>query len=112
MIEYENITYELKLTANGMPNYYADGERVKGKTLPEGIRERLNEDQTVDPTTQIVNDEPKPITDILCIFCQEPATSGKTLNSKFVPLCRNDYLAKSLGKVAQKVRELNGTTST
>lgn len=116
MIQVNSDTYEIKLTANGMPNYYKNGERVKGKSLPVGMREALNQEvnpaETIDEYPNIHEDEnKKPTQDVFCIFCQELATSGKTLSSKFIPLCREHYLDKNLGKVAQKVREISGTTN-
>lgn len=108
MISQENTNYELKYTANGLPNFYKDGERVKGKDLPKGMRERLLE--TVDQKPEDADDENKKITsDKICIFCQEPADSGKVLNQSFIALCRDHYLTKNLGKVAQRIRELNET---
>jgi hypothetical protein len=106
MISHENSTYELKYTSNGMPNFYKDGERVKGKELPDGLREELLETVDLEPT--IVDDEnKKTIPDKLCIFCQQPADSGRFLNRSVVPLCRNDYETKTLGRIAQQLRELN-----
>lgn len=109
MISHENHEYDIKITANGMPNYYKDGERVKGKNLPEGLREQLLE--TIDDSENIVDDKNKNITtDKLCIFCQGPADSGRTVNRQFIPLCRNDYETKTTGKIAQRVRELSAST--
>jgi hypothetical protein len=117
MIQVNSDTYEIKLTANGMPNFYKNGERVKGKSLPVGMREALNQEvnpaETIDELPIVQDDENKKTnSDVLCLFCQQPADSGKTLNGKFVALCREDYLTKNLGKVAQRVRELNGATNT
>lgn len=104
MITHENSLYEMKYTANGMPNYYKDGERVKGKSLPDDLRKRLIE--TIDLTDKEVDDENKKPAST-CIFCQAPADSGRILNQQLVPLCREDYTTKNLGKVAQQLRELN-----
>jgi len=104
MLVINNNIYELKFTANGMPNYYLNNERVKGKTLPEGIREKLN--QTIDEIKNSSEDENKNL-ETICIFCQGYANSGKLLNGQLIPLCREDYETKTLGKVAQKVREIN-----
>lgn len=111
MISHENSTYEIKYTANGMPNFFKNGDRVKGKTLPEGIREQLML-ETIDEDKIIPDDENKNvITDKVCIFCQQYADSGKVLDAKVIPLCQEDYQTKTLGKIAQRVRELNGTTT-
>jgi hypothetical protein len=110
MISHENSTYEIKYTANGMSNFFKDGERVKGKTLPEGLREKLIE--TVDQSQIVSDDKEKNITtNKTCVFCQEYADSGKVLNAKVVPLCQEHYQTKTLGKIAQRVRELNNVST-
>lgn len=103
MISHENSEYDIKYTANGMPNYYKDGERIKGKDLPEGLREKLVE--TVDQAPIVQDDINKNTNDKTCVFCQELADSGKYLDGKVIPLCRTDYETKTLGKIAQRVRE-------
>lgn len=108
MILHENSAYEIKYTANGMPNFFKDGERVKGKSLAEGLREQLL--KTVDQIETGVDDKNKNTTNRSCIFCQGHADSGKFLNSKVIPLCREDYQTKTLGQVAQRVREINDNT--
>jgi hypothetical protein len=107
MISFENATYDIKYTKNGSPNYFKSGKLIKGKLIPDVVRELLA--QSIDPESLLLDDDENKntITEKICIFCQGYADSGKLLNTKFIHLCKEDYQTKTTGQIAQRVREIN-----
>ncbi len=69
--------------------------------------------KTIDQNVNMEDDKNKNLPGTKsCIFCQEEGVSGKILNQKFIPLCREHYQTMNLGKIAQRIRENNGNTPT
>lgn len=91
--------YKKTETKNGI-RYRRDGLLFSVNNIPLDILEILQEKAEYDDT-------PLPEKEArTCIFCGTETTWGRTVNNEYLHLCKDHYYSTTLGKLAQKQREL------
>ncbi len=85
--------YRLLKGKMGM-RYSVDGKLTSADKIPKDILEKLI-------------DENKPIKSRRCIFCGNNAEYSRFVNLQTVALCEEDYLNQNIGKIAQRLNQLN-----
>lgn len=84
---------------NGI-RYYRAGKLFSVNNIPMNILEILQTQSEYDDT-------PIPVkVKRTCIFCGTETNWGRMVNNEFIDLCKDHYYNVSLGKLAQKQREL------
>lgn len=67
---------------------------AKDKIHPDILEKLETQDEVDDPER-------------FCLFCDKATTWGRLYNSQLISLCKKHYHEISLGKIAEKLRELN-----
>lgn len=116
--------YRKKVTKKGTQLFYRDNERVSKMDIPLGIRRKLQaQTRATDdleppypPTKAELRKErdaqraeearlaPPPEKE--CIYDGTEAKLSRSVNGEMVYLCDEHYYSKSLGQVAQQLREV------
>lgn len=81
-----------KITGKTGVKYWKDGKFIKKADIPASIFQSLELNPEYDESKE-------------CIFCGKPGTKIRQFNLMIVNLCDEDYFSKSLGKIAQQLRE-------
>ena len=83
--------YKLIKSSKGT-RYLKDGKLISVKNIPEDVLRGLETENEVK--------------DKRCLFCDRPATKFRLFQLQPVDLCDEDYMTKTLGKIAQKLRDV------
>lgn len=90
--------YKILTTTRGV-RYMKGAKFCSVKDIPEDVLQRLHSEGAVDTSRD-------------CVFCGQPGTEEKTLNSTRYYLCLADYNQRSTGELAQVVNyRLNNANS-
>lgn len=87
--------YRKHPTKNGV-RYTKDARFIKKDNINPHVLEKLE-------TEDEVSDQGR-----YCLFCGKPTTWTRLYNSTLIYLCKKHYHEVSLGKIAEKLRNLNG----
>lgn len=81
--------------------YFKDGKMVSIGSIPQHILAEVDSDlkSTAPDATEIVLKYNE------CIFCKEHAKLSRLLNTQTLYLCNKDYYSKTIGQIAQQLRE-------
>lgn len=77
-----------------------DGVSVQDNS-PNQPPKVIIEDPVAEPEEPVVYEAPKKV----CLFCEGIGGFTRMVNGTLVYLCQDDYMAKTLGEVAQQLRE-------
>lgn len=86
-------TYMMKHSRDGRNMYYRNGRLTRPDKISDDIRNQIEKGDTVTAN--------------VCIFCPEATKLTRILNSQTVYLCNEHFYSKSIGQVAQQIRELD-----
>lgn len=94
-----------KVMVRGTPRYLGPNNKfVKAENVPEAVLIRLRQEEFVDTTPVVV--------DKSCIFCgRGDCRQTRLVNTQTIYLCEEDYYDKTIGKVAQKLKELKNAVA-
>lgn len=121
--------YRKKVTKKGSQLFYRDGERVSKTDIPRTIRKILQDrTKTSDdlqppypPTAAEIRQQKQaeaaeaaktaaaPVKQ--CIFDGEETDIHRTVNGEMVYICKEHYYSKSLGQLAEQLREVRNGKS-
>lgn len=87
--------YRLIKSRKGI-RYMKGAKFCKATDIPEDVLQRLHNQDTVDTSRD-------------CVFCGQPGTEEKTLNSKRYYLCKLDYDTKTTGELAETIAKINAS---
>lgn len=92
------------ILVRGARRYRKNKKMVNKNTLPRDVMERygLVGEQPPEETDE-PHDDPR-----ACIFCGEHSRFTRRLNGQTVYICDADYYVKTIGSIAQRLRELKG----
>ena len=85
-------TYKVIKTKKGN-RYLKNGKFTAPEEIREHILKQLSEQDEVTDN------------DRYCIFCDKPAKLTRLINMELVYICNEDYYAKTVGQIAQQLRE-------
>lgn len=99
------MSYKVKLAKTGKLMYYTDesGKFLlisKSKIPPEELAHLHKDEPAVQRAAA------PEISKEHCIFCEEPNNKQRLVNGQFIPLCDNHYYGYNLGKLTEKLRQL------
>lgn len=80
--------------------YLHNGRLVKKADVPEDILLELEDHATVE--------EAHERTDKSCVFCGAESNFSRFINLKTIYMCGNDYYAKTVGEIVQRLNQLEG----
>lgn len=80
-----------KVTGRAGNRYLADNRFISRDKIPVDILVKL------DKTSEVKFDG--------CIFCGGEATHKRVVNEVSVALCNDDYYSRTIGRIAQQLRE-------
>lgn len=95
------MNYTLKISKKGRDMYYKDNKLCSKDSIPPVVLGNL---QPGIPYEYVI-EGPK-VNDKKCIFCGMHSNLTRMVNGEVVALCEEHFYSESLGRVAQKVREV------
>lgn len=97
--------YKVKLAKTGKLMYYTD---ETGKFLLTSVNKiPLDELARLHKAEPEVQRAAAPeISKEHCIFCEDPNDKQRLVNGQFIPLCDNHYYGYNLGRLTEKLRQL------
>lgn len=93
-------SYKIVTGKNG-DRYMKDSRFVSKASLPPEIYTQLKVGVTV------TDEELNPVIDRACVFCGVYSNLSRLLNGQAVYICEEHYYSESIGKIAQRIRELH-----
>lgn len=90
---------KVELTSHGTREH----PKFVGKTkIPASVLDALESMDEVDESALALQPLKRE-----CIFCGETCKNTRRVNNQTVYLCNEHYYAKTIGKVAERIREIN-----
>lgn len=80
--------------------YQKDKRFIARDKIPPAILEKLNQDMPVSDEWRDVQPPTKQ-----CLYCLKEAKLSRVVNLQTVYLCDEDYYAKTIGQITQRIRE-------
>lgn len=92
----------------GKERFRKNGLMIRSDVIPEEEKEKLREEKKrkENAINQPRPDEP-PKDEKACIFCGAHSRFTRFVNLRTVYVCDSDYYDKTVGKIAQKLKELS-----
>lgn len=84
--------------------YQKDGRTVKSDTVPPEVVAGLEHTNPLDDTN--IPEAPIPVVDKSCVFCGMGSRMTRLVNMQTVYICDQHYYDKTIGKIAERLREL------
>lgn len=94
--------YSKRPGIKGSTVYVKDKHLIKAVNVPGNVMTLLETQDVVDTENMILEAPLK-----RCIFCDAHTKMSRLINGQHVYVCENDYQDKTLGQVAQALREHN-----
>ncbi len=91
-----------KIIVRGMSRYMKDKRFIKAEDVPESVMAMFNEE--TEPAEMSTGQDS--LRNKVCIFCGEPTNWSRYINGQIVYNCEEHYYSMSIGKIAQKIREI------
>lgn len=96
--------YEEKIAKNGKVMHFKDGKLISYDKYLEGISLQGVQETVVNQPPPVEESKVEASKD--CIFCGSESKRRKFVNLKIVHLCEEDYLTKTTGEIAERIREI------
>lgn len=95
------MNYTLKISVKGRPMYYKENKLVSKNDIPQVV---LNNILPGEPYDYVLEGPQEIVKE--CLFCGAFSNLTRMVNGKVIVLCDSHFYSESLGKIVQKVREL------
>lgn len=100
------MTYTLKISKKDRPMYYRENKLVSKKDIPPVVLANLQPGVPYSHVVEGPQEIPKN-----CLFCGAPSKLVRLVNNKVLALCHDHFYSETVGKIAQKMKELENEAS-